>query len=243
MSRRAAAQRRLARLLVVFVLGSTFYVLGSEFPLLTAVSAQALTSGAVPTPPSVPISPRRSAAFAAVIVASLLLLQYAHRRKPFILLWAAGWLLIAPAMLLIARGYDAAWAAHLAVGLSQFLGICTALLFFWSADLYRQTDFVNRSRLRILIAAAAWFTIAPMLFGPGMVLTPGYLISAILLAGAGAMYAAVLIERRMIGAGLVAFVLLGLGVSNLTTAAVGPRLLAPRPFTLHILLVQPGLYT
>ena len=44
------------------------------------------------------------------------------------------------------------------------------------------------------------------------------------------MYAAVLIERRMIGAGLVAFVLLGLGVSNLTTAVVVPRMLGRSNF-------------
>jgi diguanylate cyclase (GGDEF)-like protein len=200
-------------------------------------------NGSVPTPPSVPISPRRTAAFGAMIVAGLLLLQYAHRRKPFILLWASGWLLIAPAMLLIARGYDNALAARFAVGLSQFLGICTATLFFWSADLYRQTRFVRPARLRILIAVAAWFLLAPLALGPDAVLTPGYLISAVLLAGAGAMYAAVLIERRMIGAGLVAFVLLGLGVSNLTTAFVVPRMLASSQFTFEILVVNAVLYT
>jgi diguanylate cyclase (GGDEF)-like protein len=75
------------------------------------------------------------------------------------------------------------------------------------------------------------------------VLTPGYLISAVLLAGAGSMYAAVLLERRMIGAGLVAFVLLGLGVSNLTTAVVVPRMLATGQFTFEILLVNTVLYT
>jgi diguanylate cyclase (GGDEF)-like protein len=197
----------------------------------------------VPTPPSIPISPPRSAAFGAVIVASLLLLQYSHRRKSFILVWAMGWLLIAPAMLLIARGYESEMAGRLALGLSQFLGICTAGLFFWSADLYRQTRFVNPARLRLLIAAGAWFLIAPLLFGSAAVLTPGYLISAILLAGAGAMYAAVLIERRMIGAGLVAFVLLGLGVSNLTTAVVVPRMLATGQFTFEVLVVNAVLYT
>ena len=200
-------------------------------------------SGAVPTPPSVPISPRRSAAFGATIVAVLLLLQYAHRRKPFILVSAAGWLLIAPAMLLIARGYERGTAAHVAVGLSQFLGICTATLFFWSADLYRQTRFVRRARLRILIVIGAWFMLAPLVLGPASVLTPGYLISAILLAAAGAMYGAVLIERRMIGAGLVAFVLLGLGASNLTTAFVVPRMLATGQFTFEILVVNAVLYT
>ena len=134
-------------------------------------TAPRIIDDAVPTPPSVPISPRRSAAFGAAIVAGLLLLQYAHRRKPFILLWAAGWLLIAPAMLLIARGYENGAIAGLAVGLSQFLGICTATLFFWSADLYRQTRFVRPSRLRILIAIAIWFLFAPLAFGPAAVET------------------------------------------------------------------------
>ena len=200
-------------------------------------------SGGVPTPPTVPISPRRAAAFGAAIIAGLLLLQYAHRRKAFILLWAAGWLLIAPAMLLIARGYDQIVVARVAVGLSQFLGICTATLFFWSADLYRQTRFIQPRRLRVLIVIGAWFLLAPLVLGSTSVLTPGYAISALVLAAAGAMYAAVLIERRMIGAGLVAFVLLGLAVSNLTTAVVVPRMLATGQFTFEILVVNAVLYT
>jgi diguanylate cyclase (GGDEF)-like protein len=229
----------------LFVFCLSLFLLTSDFALRTSVRAQSTVgaNGAVPSPPSIPISPRRSAAFGAVIVAGLLVLQYAHRRKAFILLWAAGWLLIAPAMLLIARGYDSRIAGNFAVGLSQFLGICTATLFFWSADLYRQTRLVRPARLRLLIAVAVWFLLAPLALGPSAVLTPGYLISAVVLAAAGAMYAAVLIERRMIGAGLVAFVLLGLGVSNLTTAAVVPRMLATGQFTFEILVVNAVLYT
>ena len=234
--------RRGAALFVLFVLFLALFVLSSEFSVLSS-EFSAAQAGAVPSPPSVPISPPRATAFGAVIVAGLLLLQYTHRRKTFILLWAFGWLLIAPAMLLIARGYDSGAAANFAVGLSQFLGICTAALFFWSADLYRQTRYVNPGRLRILLAAGGWFVLAPLLFGPASVLAPGYLVSAILLAGAGAMYAAVLIERRMIGAGLVAFVLLGLGVSNLTTAVVMPRMLITGQFTFEILVVNAVLYT
>jgi predicted signal transduction protein with EAL and GGDEF domain len=59
----------------------------------------------VTDPRSILINPRRAAAFGAIIISGLLLLQYAHRRKPFILTWALGWLLIAPAMLLVARDY------------------------------------------------------------------------------------------------------------------------------------------
>src|SRR5258707_11084003 len=104
--RNLTSKRRRGAALFVFFL--SLLLLTSDFVLRTSVKAQSQLSlrGAVPTPPSIPISPPRSAAFGAVIVASLLLLQYSHRRKSFILVWALGWLLIAPAMLLIARGYD-----------------------------------------------------------------------------------------------------------------------------------------
>jgi diguanylate cyclase (GGDEF)-like protein len=238
-----------ARRFVLALLGLTFFLLAATPAVCLAQAAGAATlippspNGAVPNPPSILISPRRVAAFGAAIVCGLLILQYAHRRKPFILLWASGWLVIAPEMLLIARGYQNITAARMAVGLSQFLGICTATLFFWSADVYRQTHFVRPKRLRVLVAIGAWFVIAPIFLGPGAVLAPGYLLSAFILAAAGSMYGAVLIERRMIGAGLVAFVLLGLAVSNLTTAVVVPRMLATGEFTFQILVVNTVLYT
>ena len=236
-------QRRDAALFA-FVL-SVFLVTSNFVVRTSSVLAQPRLSinGVVASPASVPINPRRAAAFGAVLVAGLLLLQYAHRRKPFILLWASGWLLIAPAMLLISRNYGSSMAADFAAGLSQFLGICTATVFFWSGDLYRQTGYVRPSRLRMLIPVFAWFALAPLALGPVAVLMPGYLISAILLAAAGALYIAVLLERRMIGAGLVAFVLLGLGVSNLTTAVVVPHMLATGQFTFEILVVNAVLYT
>jgi len=164
----------------------------------------------------------RASAFGAALVCALLLLQYAHRRKPFILLWAAGWFAIAPESLVISRSYDTAIATNVANGVSQLLGICTSLLFLWSGDLYRQSGFIRPSRLRILLPLTAWFVLAPMLFGPAAVQLPGYVISALLLAGAGSMYAAVLLERRMIGAGLVSLVLYGLAISNLSEMFSGP---------------------
>src|SRR5260221_1102427 len=101
--RNLTSERRRSAALFVFFLA--LCLLTSDLVLHTSPSAKAQAqpslSGAVPTPPSIPISPPRSAAFGAVIVASLLLLQYSHRRKSFILVWALGWLLIAPAMLLI----------------------------------------------------------------------------------------------------------------------------------------------
>jgi len=77
--------------------------------------------------------------------------------------------------------------------------------------------------LKGLAAVGGWFAIAPALFGTATVIMPGYVIDAVVLAAAAAMYGAVLIERRMLGAGLIAFVLLGLAITNLTsTFTVAP---------------------
>jgi hypothetical protein len=169
-------------------------------------------------PPPIVIDPRTAGAVGTAIVCGLLLLQYAHRRKPFILAWATGWLILTPAFLVISPTYTNARLAQSAVGLSQFLRICSGLLFLWSADLYRQTRYVQQKWLKILIAMAVWFVLAPALLGTGAVLAPGHIITAILLAAAGSMYVAVLLERRMIGAGLTALVLLGLAITSLAQA-------------------------
>ena len=199
-------------------------------------------TGGVPGPSPISISPRRAAAFGALLLCGLLLLQYAHRRQPFILAWAAGWFLVVPAMLLTARGYSSLSVARGAVGLSQFFGICTVILFLWSADLYRQTAYLKSKHLKLLALAGVWFVGAPLLLGVRSVLVPGYLVAAAVLVAAGSMYAAVLIERRLLGAGLVAFVLFGLAFSNLTTALTLPAVATAGQFTFGILVLNVVLY-
>jgi diguanylate cyclase (GGDEF)-like protein len=119
--------------------------------------------------------------------------------------------------LVLAQPYSSRMVSNLALGVSQLLRILTGLLFFWSADLYRQTRFVQRIPWRWALGVAAWFVLSPMLFGSWTVMSPGFLLSSALAAGAGTMYAAVLLERRLIGAGLVAFVLYGIAISNLAS--------------------------
>jgi diguanylate cyclase (GGDEF)-like protein len=208
--------------------------------LVTAVQASADNGRDVS---SVLINPRHALAFGAAVVACLLLLQYAHRRKPFILMWAAGWLLIAPAMLLVANTYGNPMVGRLAVGVSQLLGIYTAALFLWSADLFRQTDFLGANRLKLLMVLTAGFLVSAMIFGSATVLVAGYLLAALGLAGAGSMYAAVLIERRMIGAGMVAFVFLGLAISNVSAAFFVRRAGPSSEFLFESLMVNAVLYT
>jgi diguanylate cyclase (GGDEF)-like protein len=169
------------------------------------------------------VDPRVAGAFGAAIVSGLLVLQWAHRRKPFILVWAAGWLLVAPELLILSVPVSRPAVQHSIVGISQFLGVCGSLLFLWSADLYRQTQYLRPRMLKALAAVGGWFVIAPALFGTATVIAPGYVMDAVVLAAAAAMYGAVLIERRMLGAGLIAFVLLGLAITNLTsTFTVAP---------------------
>jgi diguanylate cyclase (GGDEF)-like protein len=182
-----------------------------------------------------------AAAFGAALVCALLLLQYAHRRRPFILLWAAGWLLIAPAMLLQAHHFSNSSLAEAASGFSEFLAICTATLYLASADVFRQTQYVRPARLKLLIVVAAWFVVAPIGLGRAAVFIPGHLIAAAILAFAGSMYVAVLLERRMIGAGLVAFVLLGLAMANVTSAVTMSHATGQLPF--EILVLNAVLYT
>jgi diguanylate cyclase (GGDEF)-like protein len=136
--------------------------------------------------------------------------------------------------LMLAQPYSPPALQNLAIGVSQLLRIGTGLLFFWSADLYRQTRYVRMIPWRWAAGVAAWFVLTPMLFGPAVVNMPGYLLSSALGAAAGTMYGAVLLERRLIGAGLVSFVLYGIAISNLA-AGVAPALSANGGFQIFVL--------
>ena len=182
------------------------------------------------------------AAFAAAIFCGLLLLQYAHRRKPYILMWSAGWLLLAPAMLLSAQTYRTTSAAGLAAGACQLLGMATAVLFLWGGDVFRQTRLIQFPRLRLLAIFALWFVLAPFAFGQAAISGPGYIAIAVGFAAAGSMYMAVLLERRMIGAGLLACVLFGVAIANLTAAFVRQPVIGGGPFAMDILAVSAVLY-
>jgi len=223
-----------------FLLIPVFVLLTSNFVLL---SSSALAAQGVPTPPSIPISPRRAAAFGATIVTGLLALQYAHRRKPFILLWVAGWGLIVPMMLLLARSYESVTASRAAVGAAQLLGVCSATLYFWSADVYRYTRYVQPHRLKALPALGVLLIVVSIALGPASALVLGFLITAALLAATGALYAAIVIERHMIGAGLIAFVMFGLAVSNVTATVLVSRMLTSGEFVFEITTVNAVLYT
>jgi len=192
---------------------------------------------------SVLINPQHAFAFGAALASGLLLLQYAHRRKHFILLWAAGWLLMVPTELLSAQRWASPMVERGATGLSQLLRLGTAVTFLWAAGVFRRTAFTLPGGVKAPLVAAAWFLVAPLVFGIAAVDTPGYALTALTYAGAGTMYAAVLLERRMIGAGLIAFVVLGLAISHVSAAVMARGAIAADQFAFETLVVDAVLYT
>ena len=189
------------------------------------------------------VDPRAVGAVGAAIICGLLLLQYAHRRQPFIMAWAAGWLLAVPAFLLVpSQSSGGAWTTF-AVGLSQLLRVGGVVLFFWSADVYRYTRYVQPHRLKALPALGVLLIVVSIALGPASALVLGFLITAALLAATGALYAAIVIERHMIGAGLIAFVMFGLAVSNVTATVLVSRMLTSGEFVFEITTVNAVLYT
>ena len=191
----------------------------------------------IPAPGLIAVDPRQVSAFGAAIICLLFLLQFAHRRKPFILIWAAGWTLLAPAMLLVGRPYPNVIVERAALGLSQSLVVGASVLVFWSADVFRQTRYIYAVRWPAAAALGAWLLLAPQLATP-VALVPGYVLNALVLGAAAAMYAAVVIERRMIGAGLVAFVLLGIAVSNVATAWFLPHATAAHDAIVQLFVIN-----
>lgn len=188
------------------------------------------------SPPGlIAIEPRLISAFGAATICALLLLQYAHRRRPFILAWASAWLLLAPALLLLNRVYPNVFVSRLALGLSQSLMVCASTLVFWSADLFRQTRYLDRVRWQIGAGVVAWLLVAAQAGSPTL-LVPGYVLNATMLTAAAAMYVAVVLERRMIGAGLIAFAVIGMAISNGATAILLPR--SPRDVSFEIFVVN-----
>ena len=150
---------------------------------------------------------------------------------------------MAPTMLFTGLLYSNGIVGRLAPGLSQLCRVGTAVLFVWSADVFRQSNYIQPRRLRPLLLAVGWFLIAPFVFRASTVLVSGYAAAAVFFAIAGSMYAAALLERRLIGAGLVAFVFLGLAISNVSTAVLTARSRDVEPLVFETLLVNTVLYS
>jgi diguanylate cyclase (GGDEF)-like protein len=170
------------------------------------------------------IDVRTLAGAATLLVAALLSLLYFYRRRPYILCWVAGWILIGASRLLAAREFPGERTSLAAYGLSQFLAIAGALVFVLSADAYRTRLRLGRNHALVLLPLLIWFGLAPLALGTVAVFAPGHLLAAGGLAAAGVAHLRLLRDTRLVGAAVVGSTMLLLAVSSAWVAlrAEGP---------------------
>lgn len=176
-------------------------------------------------PGAVWINPWTIAGQGALVVTGLLLLLFVYRRRLYILFWTAGWCLLAGSMLLAARTPDSYFSEMLSYGVSQFLGLLSALFFVISADAYPARPRIRRGYALVLVGVLLWFALAPMALGRWSVFAPGHVLIAGALAAAGVGHLILLRQVRMLGAAVVGVSLLLIAFSHLwTVLAVGDPL-------------------
>jgi diguanylate cyclase (GGDEF)-like protein len=165
----------------------------------------------------------RVAGAGALVVTGLLLLLFFYRRRLYILFWTGGWLLVSASMFLGAPDFLGDRAGAVRFGVSQFLGILSALFFVVASDAYPTRPRVRRGYALVLLAVLFWFALAPIPLGPWAVFVPGHILIAGALAAAGAGHLMLLRQTKLLGAAVVGVALLLIGSSHMwTILRVGP---------------------
>jgi diguanylate cyclase (GGDEF)-like protein len=159
------------------------------------------------------INPSRVASEGALVVTGLLLLLFFYRRRLYILFWTAGWFLVSASMFLASR-LPPTKVGLLSYGVSQFLGILSALFFVISADAYPARPRVRRGYAIVLLAVLLWFALGPLGLGEWAVFAPGHMLIAGALAAAGIGHIMLLRQVRMLGAAVIGVALLLIAASH-----------------------------
>jgi diguanylate cyclase (GGDEF)-like protein len=187
-----------------------------------------------------PINLPLAAGVGALVLAALFLLLYVYRRRNYILEWTVGWLLIAAALLILAREVASPRIAHVLVGFALFLLISAGLCFVLSVDNFRQKPRLQRRHVLVLLPLVIWFTLAPLALGPWSALVPGHLTVAVVLVAAGVGYLRLLGRSRLLGAGILGATFLMLAVLHAWLSLAFAGLSASTP--LQLLWVMAPLY-
>ena len=160
------------------------------------------------------VNPRILAGAGALVVTGLLLLLFVYRRRVYIAFWIGGWVLVAASLLLAGGQYATPSAQSLSYGVSQLLGILSALLFVASADAYPTRPKFRRRYAFVFVPIFLWFTLATLALGPVAAFAPGHVMMAGGLAVAGVGHLMLLRHARMLGAAVVGVSLLLIAGSN-----------------------------
>ena len=103
-------------------------------------------------------------------------------------------------------------------GLSQFVGILSALVFVVSADAYRTKPQIPRHYVHVLLPILIWFALAPIPLGARVVHAPGHLMIAACLTAAGLAYVSLTRHTRLLGAAVVGAAMILLAGANASWA-------------------------
>jgi diguanylate cyclase (GGDEF)-like protein len=179
-----------------------------------------LASDAAPVAPNVPLDPHLFTGSTAIVVAVLLFALYFYRRRPFILYWIAGWVLLAISMFLaLPLPFSPPKFRFMAFGISQFVGLIGSLTFVVAADAYRHRPQMRRAYSLALLPVAIWFSLAPAALGLESVFAPGHVLIAGAMAAAGTAHLMLVGQRRLLGAAIVGIALLAIAGMNIWMAA------------------------
>ncbi|MEO8077370.1 MAG: GGDEF domain-containing protein [Acidobacteriota bacterium] len=166
------------------------------------------------TPAAMTVNSRVLLGGATLVIAGILVPLYFYRRRNYILYWVAGWSLSAVSALLIAHEFSHKQVGYAVYGLSQFVGILSALVFVVSADAYRTGPRLRRAYAVVLLPVLLWFVMAPVVLGPEAVFVPGHLLMTGGFAAAALAHLALYRQTRLLGAGVVGAMMLLIAGSN-----------------------------
>jgi len=160
------------------------------------------------------VEPHFLAGCGALVIALLLLLVYAYRRRLFIVWWMIAWLLLAGSMVSVAQVYSSVQLGWMIYGISQFLGVLASLAFVVAADAYRQRPRLKRGYGLVMLPVAIWFAFAPVALGPRSVFALGHVLIAGGMLAAAVAHLLLLRRTRLLGAVVLAVMLLSLAALN-----------------------------
>jgi diguanylate cyclase (GGDEF)-like protein len=182
-----------------------------------------VTAPAGLTPGSTVVNPHVLAGSAAFVIAALLLFVYLYRRRPFILWWIGAWVLMAGSMIAEAAPSNGETIGGMIYGISQFLGVVSALAFVVAADAYRQRPRLTRTHGLVLLPVAIFCIFLPVALERPIVSVLGHLLIAGGMATAAAAHLLLLRQARLLGASIVGAALFTLAGLNIWMGVVATR--------------------
>ena len=213
----------------------------SAAPFASAPVGGAQVTGAGIAPNPTNLDPHTLAGAGALVVTGVLLLLFFYRRRLYILFWVLGWAVLAASMFVAARQYSVLQTSHFAYGISQFLGILSALMFVLSGDAYPARPRIGSNYTYVLVPLFLWFTLSPLALGPEAVFAPGHVMMGGAIAAAGAAYLMLLRHARMLGAAIVGGSLILIAASHVWIVLVIPSPDAPAATSTLLFMMIPYL--